>query len=77
MANKMIAGERNQVVDGSMKKAATQANLVFKPRQYPEKVVDDRVKRQIYNLFNREIECSICFSQFIKPITIGCGHSFC
>ena len=40
-------------------------------------MIEDRVKRQVYKLFHREVECSICFSQFIKPVTLGCGHSFC
>ena len=63
-----------------MKKAATQANLLFQPRNPVSKHredLEDKVKRQIYKLFNRELECSICFSQLIKPVTLGCGHNFC
>ena len=34
-ASKMISNDRYQTIDGSIKKAATQNNLMFKPRQYP------------------------------------------
>ena len=34
-ASKMITNDRYQTIDGSIKKAATQNNLMFKPRQYP------------------------------------------
>ena len=70
----------SSIATDGMKKAATQANLLFQPRNPVSKHredLEDKVKRQIYKLFNRELECSICFSQLIKPVTLGCGHNFC
>ena len=28
-------------------------------------------------MLNYDITCSICLSQFVKPVSLECGHSFC
>lgn len=28
-------------------------------------------------VMKRELECSFCLGMFVKPVTLGCGHTFC
>ena len=40
-------------------------------------IVAKQVKRKIKKMLKYDISCSICLSQFVKPISMECGHSFC
>ncbi|CDW79580.1 lon peptidase n-terminal domain and ring finger protein 3 [Stylonychia lemnae] len=61
--------------DGHRQKSQRQINQDIEEQKELEN--QERKRKQLKKIMDKDIKCSICLHMFVKPISLVCGHTFC